>query len=52
MTDKDSQFDEILALKSIYEEEDLLKFDDDTNSGTFYAKVNNFAQYFSLKFGK
>lgn len=39
MSDKDLQFEEILAIKSIYEESDLLVFDENTNKGTFYAKI-------------
>ncbi len=39
MDDQNAQEDEILALKSIYEENDLFSFNETTKSGKFYAKT-------------
>lgn len=41
MDDKSAQEDEVLALNSIYEENDLFSFDDETKSGKFYIKVES-----------
>lgn len=49
--DKEAQKDEILALKSIYEENDLLNFDSNSNKGVFYVKIAS-NQLFQLNFGK
>jgi hypothetical protein len=52
MSDKSAQFDEILALKSIYEEEDIFNFDSESNSGKVYIKINSpIDKPFLLKFG-
>jgi len=53
MSDKSAQFDEILALKSIYEEDDIFCFDNESNSGKVYIKINSpLDKPFLLKFGK
>lgn len=49
--DKSAQEDEILALKSIYEEE--FSFDEQTNKGSFFVKIEAAEpSFFSLNFGK
>jgi hypothetical protein len=53
MSDKSTQFDEIIALKSIYEEDDIFSFDTESNSGKVYIKINSpLDKPFVLKFGK
>jgi hypothetical protein len=41
MDDKSSQEDEISALKSIYEENDIFYFDNEKNSGKFFIKYDS-----------
>lgn len=41
MDDKSIQNDEILALKSIYEEDDILVFDEETRSGRLFIKISS-----------
>ena len=48
--DQSAQDDEILALKSIYEENDLFYYDEVKKSGKFYVKFEN--PDFNLHFGK
>ena len=51
MGDKSAQDDEILVLKSIYEENELFSFDEQTNSGKFYVKITRSdSQMFSIDF--
>ncbi|RNA07733.1 E3 ubiquitin- ligase RNF14 [Brachionus plicatilis] len=51
MDDQSIQDDEILALKSIYEEEDILVFDEKTRSGKFIVKISSDeATVFQLNF--
>ena len=52
MDDKNAQNDEILVLKSIYEENELFSFDEQSNSGKFYAKVTlSDTKMFTINFG-
>lgn len=49
--DKSAQEDEILALKSIYEDE--FSFDEQTNKGSFFVKIEApEPSFFCLNFGK
>ncbi len=48
--DQESQNDEILALKSIYEEDNILTFDETTRKGIFNVKINT-TNTFRLNFG-
>ncbi len=51
MDDKSAQEDEILALKSIYEENDIFSIDENNKSGKFYVKIEApLNQYFTLNF--
>ena len=53
MEDQLTQEEEIMALRSIYEEEDMFSFDTEQNSGTFYVKITaSESIFFNLKFGK
>jgi len=50
MDDKCAQQDEVLALKSIYEDEFL--FDEQTNKGSFFVKIESSdSKFFNLNFG-
>lgn len=50
--DKSAQEEEIMALRSIYEEEDMFSFDSTNNAGTFYVKITApESTSFNLKFG-
>ena len=40
MEDQSAQEDEILAIRSIYEEEDLFNFDSEKKTGTFFIKIS------------
>ena len=52
MVDQSAQEDEILALHSIYEEEDLFMFNTDKKTGTFFVKINSQeSTLFNLYFG-
>ena len=51
MADKDSQEEEISALKSIYIENDLLEYDSNLSQGVFCAKVTSASNQFELEFG-
>ena len=52
MDDKNAQNDEILVLKSIYEENDLFLFDEQLNLGKFYVKVSLIdTKMFTINFG-
>ena len=53
MDDKNAQNDEILVLKSIYEENDLFLFDEQLNMGKFYVKVSlaDDTNMFTINFG-
>jgi hypothetical protein len=50
---KNAQNDEILVLKSIYEENDLFLFDEQLNLGKFYVKVSltDEKKMFTINFG-
>ena len=52
MSDKESQDEEICALKSIYIENDLLEYDGDSKKGVFCVKVNSTSNKFELDFGR
>lgn len=45
MDDKSLREDEILAIKSIYEEEDIFSYDDDNLSGNFFVKFESPTQF-------
>ncbi len=49
--DLESQHDEILALKSIYEENGVLEFDEVSRKGRFNVRINA-VQPFKLNFSK
>ncbi len=51
MDDKSAQEDEIFALKSIYEENDIFIFDDQKRTGSFYVKHEPPNECFNLNFG-
>ena len=52
MDDKHAQREEIEALGSIYEETELFSFDEKSNKGTFYIKIeSNASNYFTINFG-
>ena len=51
MDDEAAQEDEILALKSIYEESDIFSFNETTRKGTFFVKISSTPpQLFNLNF--
>ena len=54
MEDKSSQKEEIDALKSIYEENDIFTIDHINNSGSFYVKFETESkdQVYTLNFSK
>ena len=53
MDDKNAQEEEVLALKSIYEENDMFSFDEASNSGKFYIKLElPETKLLSINFGK
>lgn len=52
MSDKESQDEEICALKSIYIENDLLEYDPVDKKGEFCIKVSSTNCQFELDFGK
>ena len=53
MEDNSAQDDEILAIHSIYEEDETFIFDNDTKIGKFFVKISaDDSKSFCLKFGK
>jgi hypothetical protein len=53
MDDKSAQEEEICALKSIYEENDIFTIDEADNIGSFYVKLETESkdQFYTLNFG-
>lgn len=52
MENKLAQDDEILAIHSIYEEDDIFTFNNDTKIGKFFVKISaDDSKGFHLKFG-
>ena len=51
MDDKTSQEDEILAMKSIYEDNDMFVFNERTHSGLFAIKHEAHGEKYLIKFG-
>lgn len=50
--DQSAQEEEIMALRSIYEEEDMFSFDSTNKAGTFYVKITApESSFFNLNFG-
>jgi hypothetical protein len=52
MDDDSAQQDEILALKSIYEENDIFTYDETSKKGKFFVRISSpLPNLFNLNFG-